>query len=89
MLRSSAARLVQPNADIAPFKGLILIGTTHTINGYTQMNEHVHKSFALKGECVVGCEDEGTHVVKRRIKQTGRKTGEECESDRKTSSMLR
>lgn len=46
MLRSSAARLVQPNTDIAPFKGLILIGTTHTINGYTQMNEHVHKSFA-------------------------------------------
>lgn len=74
MLRSSAARLVQPNTDIAPFKGLILIGTTHTINGYTQMNEHVHKSFAkaLKGECVVGCEDEGTYIVKRRIKQRGR-----------------
>lgn len=43
MLRSSAAELVQPRTDFAPFKGLIPIGTTHTINGSTQMDESIHE----------------------------------------------
>lgn len=53
MLQPSAARLVQPNTDIAPFKGLILIGATHTINGYTQMNESIRWPFAKPFKAIV------------------------------------
>lgn len=45
MLRPSVARLVQPNTDIAPFKGLIPIGTTHTINGSNKTDESIHGAF--------------------------------------------